>query len=112
MTTFAERYKFRCGNYTKVFKIGNRMGDAAHMSVIEFVDRDGELAPAHQKPDEDTVIKNFTNTSPMYKKNNERLGSKAKGFRRAKFIIDMMNELKANKGLTIAADIERTEPTS
>lgn len=36
----AERYASRNGGYTRVIKAGIRASDAAHMAVIEFVDRD------------------------------------------------------------------------
>jgi large subunit ribosomal protein L17 len=34
----AARFKDRPGGYTRVVKLGNRHGDAAPMSIIEFVD--------------------------------------------------------------------------
>ena len=36
----ADRYRERPGGYTRVLKLGSRMGDAAQMSVVELVDRD------------------------------------------------------------------------
>lgn len=36
----AERYKDRNGGYTRIIKAGIRASDAAHMAVIELVDRD------------------------------------------------------------------------
>ncbi len=35
----AERFRDRPGGYTRVVKLGNRVGDAAPLSVIELVDR-------------------------------------------------------------------------
>ena len=35
----AERYRERPGGYTRIRQVGNRVGDAAPVSIIELVDR-------------------------------------------------------------------------
>src|SRR5690349_19124315 len=40
----APRFKERNGGYTRVIKFGNRRGDAAMLSVIEFSDRSEQTA--------------------------------------------------------------------
>jgi len=42
----APRYQARAGGYTRVLKSRRRVGDAAPMSLIELVDREGAAAPA------------------------------------------------------------------
>ncbi len=47
-TEVAERFRERAGGYTRIVKVGNRHGDAAHMSVIELTDR-GEQSKAESE---------------------------------------------------------------
>jgi large subunit ribosomal protein L17 len=42
--SLAERYRDRPGGYTRVLKLGHRHGDAAPVSIIELVDREGAAA--------------------------------------------------------------------
>ncbi|OQY20551.1 MAG: 50S ribosomal protein L17 [Desulfobacteraceae bacterium 4572_35.1] len=36
----APRYENRAGGYTRIIKVGNRLGDNASVSIIEFVDQE------------------------------------------------------------------------
>mmetsp|Transcript_14768 Transcript_14768/g.29512 ORF Transcript_14768/g.29512 Transcript_14768/m.29512 type:complete len:156 (+) Transcript_14768:94-561(+) len=50
------RYIDRPGGYTRVLAIAKRrQGDAAHTSVVELVDREGELRPARPPPGRTTM---------------------------------------------------------
>ena len=37
----ADRYADRPGGYTRIVRVGYRQGDAADMSILELIDRDG-----------------------------------------------------------------------
>ncbi len=42
----AERYRERPGGYTRILRVGRRLGDGAEMVIIELVDGAGEAARA------------------------------------------------------------------
>jgi len=45
----AERFKARPGGYTRIIRVGNRVGDNASMSFIELVDRKKAAAEGEEK---------------------------------------------------------------
>ena len=41
-STLAHRYADRPGGYTRIVRVGHRQGDAADMSILELIDREGK----------------------------------------------------------------------
>jgi large subunit ribosomal protein L17 len=44
------RFKNRPGGYTRILKMGFRVGDNAPMALVELVDRPAETAPNTETP--------------------------------------------------------------
>ena len=56
----AERYRERPGGYTRIIKVGRRLGDGADMSIIELVGR--VLEEAELEPEVDDTEADETET--------------------------------------------------
>ncbi len=61
----ADRYADRPGGYTRIVRVGYRQGDAADMSILELIDRDGateeQAAETADEKKEDQAEKEETN---------------------------------------------------
>jgi len=68
----AERYRDRPGGYTRVVKLGNRIGDAAPLSIVELVEAGDVAKPERAK----AASKKKTKSEKEPAKKTEKAGSK------------------------------------
>ncbi|SRR5579871_542461 len=70
--TLIYRYAERKGGYTRILKLGHRMGDGAEMVFLELVDRPAEEKTAETKPEKKEKAETPSSDAPVEKKKKQK----------------------------------------
>lgn len=62
-SSIAPRYADRPGGYTRIIHVGRRQGDAAELSILELVDRDGTVETTQEETGAESKSKKTQETT-------------------------------------------------